>query len=128
VADAAGNAMAADAAGEFFQLIGDVNRDRRVDGTDFAILAGNFGKTGMTYAQGDLNGDGRIDGSDFALLAGNFGKTVPAPAGVVVAAAPAPTAAASKPAPAPRRTMPAPVRVTKPVRHPTPASPAGLRV
>ena len=42
----------------FFTLAGDVNRDRAVNGTDFAILAGNFGRTGMTYAQGDLNGDG----------------------------------------------------------------------
>ena len=47
-----------------------------MDGSDFAILAGNFGKTGMTYAQGDLNGDGRVDGSDFAILAGNFGRSV----------------------------------------------------
>ena len=58
-----------------------------MDGTDFAILAGNFGKTGMTYAQGDLNGDGKVNGTDFAMLAGNFGKTVPAPAAVVASAA-----------------------------------------
>jgi hypothetical protein len=50
----------------------------------------------MTYAQGDLNGDGSVNGSDFAILAGNFGKTVPQPAAVGAAAVahPKPTAAA----------------------------------
>jgi Dockerin type I domain len=74
------------AAGEFpfFVLAGDLNRDRAVNGTDFAILAGNFGKTGVTFAQGDLNGDGFVNGSDFAILAGNFGKAVPVPAAPVV--------------------------------------------
>jgi hypothetical protein len=33
----------------------------------------------MTFAQGDLNGDGAVNGSDFAILAGNFGRAVPAP-------------------------------------------------
>jgi uncharacterized delta-60 repeat protein len=58
-------------------LPGDVNLDGAVNGSDFSILAGNFGKTGMTYGQGDLNGDGRVDGSDFSILAGNFGKSAP---------------------------------------------------
>jgi uncharacterized delta-60 repeat protein len=60
---------------------GDLNLDGSVNGSDFAILAGNFGKTGMTYAQGDLNGDAAVNGSDFAILAGNFGKSAPAPGG-----------------------------------------------
>src|SRR5215218_1604999 len=68
---------------DFFSLAGDLNRDRSVNGTDFAILAANFGKPGRTYPTGDLNGDGSANGSDFAILAGNFGKTVPAPAAVV---------------------------------------------
>jgi hypothetical protein len=71
--------MAGDAVLDFFSLAGDINRDRAVSGTDFAILAGNFGKSGMTYAEGDLNGDGFVNGSDFAILAGNFGRTVAAP-------------------------------------------------
>jgi hypothetical protein len=58
-------------------LQGDVNLDGAVNGSDFAILAGNFGKTGMSHAQGDLNGDGSVNGSDFALLAGSFGKSIP---------------------------------------------------
>jgi hypothetical protein len=77
--NAAGTPMAADSVLSFFALAGDVNRDRSVNGTDFAILAGNFGRSGMTYAQGDLNGDGSVSGTDFALLAGNFGRSVPPP-------------------------------------------------
>jgi hypothetical protein len=57
-------------------LPGDVNTDGAVNGTDFAILAGNFGKTGQMWRTGDFNLDGSVNGSDFALLAGNFGKTV----------------------------------------------------
>jgi Bacterial Ig-like domain len=89
VSDFAGNAVAADHVLNFFALAGDLNRDRAVNGTDFAILAGNFGRTGMTFAQGDLTGDGSVNGSDFAILAGNFGRSVPAPAAVVAVAAPA---------------------------------------
>jgi hypothetical protein len=80
VADSAANTLAASATFDFFILAGDVNRDRTVNGTDFALLAGNFGRTGMTYAQGDLSGNGSVNGSDFAILAGNFGRTVPSPA------------------------------------------------
>jgi Calx-beta domain/Dockerin type I domain len=101
VTDAAGNAMAGDHVFDFFFLTGDVNRDRFVNGTDFAILAGNFGKTGMTYAQGDLNGDGNVNGSDFALLAGNFGRAVPQPQpAVALASRPTAGAATARGAPA----------------------------
>ena len=89
VTDAAGNPLPAAATLDFFVFSGDVNRDRRVDGSDFALLAFNFGRTGMTYGQGDLNGDGNVNGSDFALLAGNFGKTMPAPAERAYVPAPA---------------------------------------
>jgi hypothetical protein len=56
-----------------------VNLDRTVNGTDFAILAASFGKTGRTYAAGDLNGDGSVNGGDFAILAANFGRSLPPP-------------------------------------------------
>ena len=94
ITNGAGQPMAGDAVRDFFSLAGDINRDRAVSGTDFAILAGNFGKSGMTYAQGDLNGDGFVNGSDFALLAGNFGRTVPAPAAALTAAKSSPETAA----------------------------------
>ena len=45
-------------------------------GSDFAVMAANFGRTGTTWATGDFNYDDRDDGSDFARLAGNFGRTV----------------------------------------------------
>jgi probable HAF family extracellular repeat protein len=129
VTDAAGVPLASDYVLDFWVLNGDVTRDRRVDGSDFAILAGNFGKTGRSYQEGDLNGDGRVDGSDFALLAGNFGKSVPPPAAAAVVPAravappPAPptaqppaTAPAAPPA-SPRRAPPPPRRRVVPRRH-----------
>ncbi|MBX4198561.1 hypothetical protein KW782_04500 [Candidatus Parcubacteria bacterium] len=60
---------------------GDANGDSRVDGSDFAILAGAFGtQTGNpNFKSGaDFNQDGRVDGSDFAILASNFGRGAPA--------------------------------------------------
>jgi hypothetical protein len=85
VSDTAGRTMAHDYVLNFFVLAGDVNRDRAVNGTDFALLAANFGRGGRTYGQGDLNGDGSVNGSDFAILAGNFGKALPAVQAAVVA-------------------------------------------
>jgi hypothetical protein len=59
-------------------LDGDANLDGRVNGSDFALLAGNFGRSGRTWFFGDFNYDEVVNGSDFALLAGNFGRTLPA--------------------------------------------------
>jgi len=87
ITDASGNSMPAGFTFDFYFLAGDINGDRAVNGTDFAILAANFGRTGQTYATGDLNGDGSVNGSDFAILAGNFGRTVPAALTEVVDAA-----------------------------------------
>jgi hypothetical protein len=115
VRDRAGNAMAADQVLQFFFLTGDINRDRAVNGSDFAILAGNFGKTAMTYADGDLNGDGSVNGSDFALLAGSFGKSLPEPAAVAAAAvAPQARAVPQRPVKPARRV----VRVASPPKAP----------
>jgi hypothetical protein len=113
ITNSIGELMPVDATLDFFALAGDINRDRSVNGTDFAILAGNFGKTGQAFTQGDLTGDGFVNGSDFAILAGNFGKTVPAPAAQqgVRTALPAPRALA-----APR---PLPVRRAAPTKAPS---------
>ena len=57
-------------------LSGDANRDGTVNGSDFALLAGNFGlQSGADWSRGDFNADGAVNGTDFALLAGNFGKS-----------------------------------------------------
>jgi fibronectin-binding autotransporter adhesin len=59
-----------------FALYGDLNLDGVVNGTDFGLLAANFGKsiTGG-WDRGDLNYDGTVNGTDFGLLAANFGKS-----------------------------------------------------
>jgi hypothetical protein len=59
-------------------LPGDANLDGAVNGTDFALLASNFGRrSDPDWGRGDFNHDGAVDGTDFALLAGNFGRTAP---------------------------------------------------
>jgi autotransporter-associated beta strand protein len=58
-----------------YTLAGDLNLDGEVNGTDFSILAANFGKNVMGWDQGDINYDGVVNGADFGLLASNFGKT-----------------------------------------------------
>ena len=111
----------------FFSLAGDLNRDRTVNGSDFAILAANFGKTGLSFPQVDLNGDGMVNGTDFAMLAGNFGRSLPPPPAALVAetmtavarprAVTAP-ASAKRTTPPPRRSLPArPAPTASPVRR-----------
>lgn len=48
---------------------GDLNGDGSVNGSDLAILLGNWGGSG----EGDINGDGSVNGSDLAILLGNWG-------------------------------------------------------
>jgi hypothetical protein len=131
VADSANNALTPGYSFAFFALAGDLNRDRSVGGADFAMLAGNFGKTGMSFAQGDLTGDGAVNGSDFAILAANFGRAVAAPAGGVpeALAAPAPIDAASPISAATGRRVVAPPASTaarrKLVSRHSPSAPPG---
>jgi hypothetical protein len=77
VADAAGNALLADASLPFFFLGADFNRDARVNLSDFNVLAAHFGAVGATFGQGDANYDGNVNLQDFNLLAARFGATVP---------------------------------------------------
>jgi ELWxxDGT repeat protein len=95
VADSAGNATSADASFDFFQLTGDINRDRSVDFNDLAIMAQSYNTAENTWATGDLTGDGMTDFLDLALLAQRYNTALPdliavsAPASVVnVAPAP----------------------------------------
>jgi autotransporter-associated beta strand protein len=58
-----------------YALNGDINLDGVVNGTDFGILAANFGDTVSNgWEQADFNYDGVVNGSDFGLLAANFGQ------------------------------------------------------
>lgn len=49
--------------------IGDLNGDGTVDGSDLAIVLGNWGNAGT----GDLTGNGNVDGADLAIVLGNWG-------------------------------------------------------
>ena len=60
----------------FRSQMGDANGDGRVDFSDFNILAGNFGKSGVGFAGGDFNHDGIVDFADFNLLIQNFGQVL----------------------------------------------------
>ena len=75
IKDLAGNAMAANSAGSFSFLQGDINGSGVVDSADFLILSQNFGKTSATYSQGDLNYDHVVNAIDYGILATNFGQS-----------------------------------------------------
>ena len=76
----------------FFSLTGDVNRDRRVDGSDFAILAGELRQVRPAVRRrATSTATGRSTGPTSPLLAGNFGKAVTAPVLVTARSVSAPT-------------------------------------
>ena len=52
---------------------GDADLDKKVDITDFALLAGGMGTLGG-WEEGNFDGLGVVDLLDFALLAGSFGR------------------------------------------------------
>ncbi|MCK6576674.1 MAG: carboxypeptidase regulatory-like domain-containing protein [Anaerolineae bacterium] len=61
-------------------VAGDANGDRRVDITDFSMLAMAFGAAAGEAAyleSADFDGDGRIEIGDFSILAENFGSGEP---------------------------------------------------
>ncbi len=77
-----------------YTFFGDSTLDGTVNGDDFSVIAGNFGKTSpgisnilASWLMGDVTLDGFVNGDDFSVVAGNFGKgplgtldTVDAPA------------------------------------------------
>ncbi|MDB5323494.1 MAG: hypothetical protein JWN40_5125, partial [Phycisphaerales bacterium] len=97
VADSAGNAIVGDASFDFFQLTGDINRNRSVDFNDLAIMAQNYNAAGKNWGTGDLNGDGATDFLDLALLAQRYNTSLP---DLVAASAAAAVVANVTPAPA----------------------------
>jgi hypothetical protein len=65
----------------FYRLYGDFNGDGVVNGSDFGLLAGNFGKAvGAAQTPGTLwylsyDGSGVVNGADFGQFAARFGAT-----------------------------------------------------
>lgn len=57
-----------------YTLYGDANLDGVVNGSDFSILAANFGQGSTNWDQGNFLFTPSVNGSDFAVLAGNFGQ------------------------------------------------------
>jgi hypothetical protein len=57
-----------------YTLLGDANLDGTVNGSDFSILAGNFGQGFTNWDQGNFLFTSAINGADFSALAHNFGQ------------------------------------------------------
>jgi filamentous hemagglutinin len=76
-ADAKDKVVAGLASGEIeikYTLLGDANLDGTVNGSDFSILAANFGRGFTNWDQGNFLFTPLINGADFAALAANFGQ------------------------------------------------------
>ncbi len=73
-----------------YTLLGDANLDGVVNGTDFSILAANFGTGATNWDQGNFLYGSSVNGSDFSALAANFGQ---GDSGADVAVSPADIAA-----------------------------------
>ncbi len=57
-----------------YTLLGDANLDGTVNGSDFSILAANFGLGVTNWDQGNFLFSSSVNGSDFSALAANFGQ------------------------------------------------------
>jgi autotransporter-associated beta strand protein len=57
-----------------YTLLGDANLDGTVNGSDFSILASNFGTGATNWDQGNFLFSSSVNGSDFSALAANFGQ------------------------------------------------------
>jgi hypothetical protein len=57
-----------------YTLVGDANLDGTVNGSDFSILAANFGLGVTNWDQGNFLYGSSVNGSDFSALAANFGQ------------------------------------------------------
>lgn len=56
-----------------FTLLGDANLDGTVNGSDFSIVAANFGLGVTNWDEGNFLYGTSVNGSDFSALAANFG-------------------------------------------------------
>ncbi len=92
-ADGADNIVSGLSSGEIelaYTLLGDANLDGSVNGSDFSILAANFGLGVTNWDQGNFLYGSSVNGSDFSALAANFGQ---GDSGGAVAVTPADVAA-----------------------------------
>jgi hypothetical protein len=75
--DAAGSWARGPSVQAFSRLIGDVNKDCKVDIADLVLVARAFGKLSGTagyYPAVDLNGDGQVDIVDLVIVGSKFGN------------------------------------------------------
>jgi hypothetical protein len=72
IAGTSGMTLQADFQFDFFSLVGDLNRDRRVDFTDLLTLVQNYGIPGRTFAEGDIDNDTQVDFTDLLILVQNY--------------------------------------------------------
>ena len=75
-ADGADRAVAGLSSGQIelkYTLLGDANLDGTVNGSDFSIVAANFGTGATNWDQGNFLFTSSVNGSDFSALAANFG-------------------------------------------------------
>ncbi len=78
-ADGADHVVAGLSSGEIevkYTLLGDANLDGVVNGSDFSILAANFGLGHTNWDQGNFLFSSSVNGADFSALAANFGQGV----------------------------------------------------
>jgi hypothetical protein len=76
-ADGADNVVAGLASGKIelkYTLLGDANLDGSVNGSDFSILAANFGLGSQNWDRGNFLYGSSVNGADFSALAANFGQ------------------------------------------------------
>ena len=57
-----------------YTLLGDANLDGTVNGSDFSILAADFGQGATSWDEGNFAFTPAVNGTDFAALAANFGQ------------------------------------------------------
>jgi hypothetical protein len=56
-------------------MAGDTGGDNQVTSADLSDLTGNWGQSGVGWAQGDFGGDGNVTSADLSDLTGNWGVT-----------------------------------------------------